>query len=174
MAEENKKGQGMKNQKGVTLISLTIYVIALTVIIAMLSVISTYFYKNVNDTQDDITPLTEFTNFNSYFTTDANTTHVTYLTTGTESEYSYVALVNEDTLEVIKYIYVPQDKTIYRDKKKEKKGNKATITVARNVTECTFSKLPEEKQTNNSKTKFEIILKVGNTEKTYNYSLNNE
>ena len=74
MAEENKKGQGMKNQKGVTLISLTIYVIALTVIIAMLSVISTYFYKNVNDTQDDITPLTEFTNFNSYFTTDANTT----------------------------------------------------------------------------------------------------
>ena len=167
----------MKNQKGVTLISLTIYVIALTVIIAMLSVISTYFYKNVNDTQDDITPLTEFTNFNSYFTTDANTTHVTYLTTGTESEYSYVALVNEDTLEVIKYIYVPQDKTIYRDTGKEddeNDENKATITVARNVTECTFSKLPEEKQTNNSKTKFEIKLKVGNTEKTYTYSLNNE
>lgn len=164
----------MKNQKGVTLISLTIYVIALTVIIAMLSVISTYFYKNVNDTQDDITPLTEFTNFNSYFTTDANTTHVTYLTTGTEGDYSYVALVNENTLEVIKYIYVPQDKTIYRDTGKEDNENKATITVARNVTECSFTKLPKEQQTNNSKTKFEIKLKVGNTEKTYNYSLNNE
>lgn len=160
----------MKNQKGVTLISLTIYVIALTVIIAMLSVISTYFYKNVNDTQDDITPLTEFTNFNSYFTTDANTTHVTYLTTGTESEYSYVALVNEDTLEVIKYIYVPQDKTIYRDTGSEEKRNKATITVARNVTYCKF----EEGNQENNKTKFKITLKVGNTEKTYTYSLNNE
>ena len=174
MAEENKKGQGMKNQKGVTLISLTIYVIALTVIIAMLSVISTYFYKNVNDTQDDITPLTEFTNFNSYFTTDANTTHVTYLTTGTESEYSYVALVNEDTLEVIKYIYVEQDKVIYRDTGSEEDGNKATIPVAKNVTGCSFSKLPEEQQTNNSKTKFTIILEVGNTSKTYTYSLNND
>lgn len=171
MAEENKKGQGMKNQKGVTLISLTIYVIALTVIIAILTVISTYFYKNVNDTQDDITPLTEFTNFNSYFTADANTTHVTYLTTGTESEYSYVALVNEDTLEVIKYIYVPQDNAIYRDTGSEEKRNKATITVARNVTNCQFEK---DEQTQNNKTKFNITLKVGNTEKKYNYSLNNE
>ena len=140
----------------------------------MLSVISTYFYKNVNDTQDDITPLTEFTNFNSYFTTDANTTHVTYLTTGTEDNYSYIALLNEDTLEVIKYIYVKQDNAIYRDTGSENDGNKATITVARNVTVCSFTKLPKEQQTNNSKTKFEIKLKVGNTEKTYNYSLNNE
>lgn len=161
----------MKNQKGVTLISLTIYVIALTVIIAMLSVISTFFYKNVNDTQDDITPLTEFTNFNSYFTTDANTTHVTYLTTRTEDNYSYVALLNEDTLEVIKYIYVVQDKAIYRDTGSEEDGNKATITVARNVTNCEFE---IDGQTENNKTKLNITLEVGNTPKTYNYSLNNE
>ena len=62
----------MKNQKGITLISLTIYIIALTVIIAMLSLISTFFYKNVKDSQNDIEPLTEFTNFNSYFSTDAD------------------------------------------------------------------------------------------------------
>ena len=161
----------MKNQKGVTLISLTIYVIALTVIIAILSVISSYFYKNVNDTQDDITPLTEFTNFNSYFTTDANTTHVTYLTTRTEDNYSYVALLNEDTLEVIKYIYVVQDKAIYRDTGSEEDGNKATITVARNVTNCEFE---IDGQTENNKTKLNITLEVGNTPKTYNYSLNNE
>lgn len=157
----------MKNQKGVTLISLTIYVIALTVIIAILSVISTYFYKNVNETQDDITPLTEFTNFNSYFTTDANTAHVTYLTTGTEDNYSYIALVNEDTLEVIKYIYVKQDKVIYRDTGSE---NKATITVARNVTNCEF----EESIQENNKTKFIIKLTVGNKNKEYTYNLNND
>ena len=163
----------MKNQKGVTLISLTIYVIALTFIIAMLSVISTYFYKNVNDTQDDITPLTEFTNFNSYFTTDANTSNMIYLTTGSSADYSYIALINKDTIneenpEVIKYIYVGTDKTVYRETKD------ALISVARNVNECSFAKLSEEKQTNNSKTKIEIKLEIGNTEKTYNYSLNNE
>ena len=165
----------MKNQKGVTLISLTIYVIALTVIIAMLSVISTYFYKNVNDTQDDITPLTEFTNFNSYFTTDANTTNLTYLTTATEDNYVYIAFINKDTLneenpEVIKYIYVKQDNAIYRDTGTEEKGNKATITVARNVSNCQFE---EDGQTQNNKTKFNITLKIGNTVKEYKYSLNN-
>lgn len=165
----------MKNQKGVTLISLTIYVIALTVIIAMLSVISTYFYKNVNNTQDDIAPLTEFTNFNSYFTTDANTTNLTYLTTATEDNYVYIALINKDTLneenpEIIKYIYVKQDNAIYRDTGTEEKGNKVTITVARNVLNCQFE---EDGQTQNNKTKFNITLKIGNTVKEYKYSLNN-
>lgn len=178
MAEENKKGQGMKNQKGVTLISLTIYVIALTVIIAMLSVISTFFYKNVNDTQDDITPLTEFTNFNSYFTTDANTSNVTYLTTGESEEkdenyYTFVALVNEDNSEIIKYIYVKQDKVIYRDTGTgtEENDDKAIITVARNVNDCKFQ---EQEQLNNNKTKFKITLKVGNNTKDYTYSLDND
>lgn len=161
----------MKNQKGVTLISLTIYIIALTVVIAILSVVSTYFYKNVNDTQNDITPLTEFTNFNTYFSEDVNTTSVTYLTTGENEEtgdeyYTYVALVNEDNLKVIKYIYVKKDKTIYRD------TEDAKIPVARNVTDCKFE---EGEQADNNKTKFNITIKIGNSDsKNYNYSLNND
>ena len=160
----------MKNQKGVTLISLTIYVIALTFVIAMLSVISTYFYKNVNETQDDVTPLTEFTNFNSYFMTDVNTKKVSYLTTGSDDNYSYIALVNETNLNVIKYIYVEHDKAIYRDTGSVENGTKSTITVARNVTRCEFNEL---EQTNNNKTKFDITLSIGNSEKTYTYSLDN-
>ena len=163
----------MKNQKGVTLISLTIYIIALTVIIAMLSLISTFFYKNVKDSQNDIEPLTEFTNFNSYFSTDANTSNMIYLTTGSGDNYSYVALVNKDTLnqenpEVIKYIYVSADKTIYRDT-----GN-TSIAVARNVTQSSFTESAEEQQTNSSKKKITIMLTIGNSSKTYNYSLYND
>ena len=161
----------MKNQKGVTLLSLTIYVIALTIIIAMLSVISTYFYKNVNDTQDDITPLTEFTNFNSFFTTDVNTTHIKYLTNGSDDGYSYIALVNEDTSEVIKYVYVEQDNSIYRDTGSKEDGSIVMIPVARNVTNCKFEK---DELTQTNKTKFKITLEVGNTKEEYNYSLNNE
>ena len=37
----------MKSEKGVTLISVTIYVIVMTLLVAIISVITNYFYKNV-------------------------------------------------------------------------------------------------------------------------------
>ena len=36
----------MKSQKGVTLISLTIYVIVMAIVVGILSVITTFFYHN--------------------------------------------------------------------------------------------------------------------------------
>lgn len=166
----------MKKQNGVTLISLTIYVISLTIIIAMLSSISTFFYKNINDTQEDITPLTEFTSFNTYFSEDANASNVIYLTIGENTEngqnqYRYIALVDKDSSEIIKYIYVKDDKVIYRVTGNEE--NKAIIAIARNVTNCEFEKLSGQ-QNNNSKTRVKIIIKIGeNTTKEYTYSLSN-
>ena len=96
-----------------------------------------------------------------------------YLTTGSGDNYSYVALVNKDTLnqenpEVIKYIYVSADKTIYRDT-----GN-TSIAVARNVTQSSFTESAEEQQTNSSKKKITIMLTIGNSSKKYNYSLYND
>ena len=157
------------NQKGVTLISLTIYIIALTVIIAMLSVISTFFYKNVNETQDDIMPLTEFTNFNTFFSEDANAKNITYLTNGKKERNgqiscNYISLVNVENSKVINYLYVKDDKTIYRQ------TEDATIPIVRNVTDCDFVKSGIE----NNKTKFIIKIKVGDTEKEYTYNLDND
>ena len=39
----------MKSQKGVTLISLTIYVIVMAIVVGILSVITTFFYHNTKD-----------------------------------------------------------------------------------------------------------------------------
>ena len=46
----------MKSEKGVTLISVTIYVIVMTLLVAIISVITNYFYKNVelNSKQEEI------------------------------------------------------------------------------------------------------------------------
>ena len=41
----------MKSQKGVTLISLTVYVIVLLVVVVTLSTISGYFFSNYNKFQ---------------------------------------------------------------------------------------------------------------------------
>ena len=35
------------NQKGVTLVSLVLYVIALTIVVAIMTTMSTYFYTNI-------------------------------------------------------------------------------------------------------------------------------
>lgn len=38
----------MKSQKGVTLISLTVYIIAFTVLLGIVITVSNFFYKNVD------------------------------------------------------------------------------------------------------------------------------
>ena len=62
----------MKSQKGVTLISLTIYVIVMTIVIGIVSVVSTYFYKNVGVALETVNPVTQYNNFNIFFTDEIN------------------------------------------------------------------------------------------------------
>ena len=62
----------MKSQRGVTLVSLTVYVIVMAIVVGILATITTFFYKNVNDTNAEIDPLTEYTTFNSYFSDEIN------------------------------------------------------------------------------------------------------
>ena len=60
----------MKNQKGITLISLIIYVILLTVIVAMLATISNLFFSNTKYLNDSSKYTAEFNKFNMYFIED--------------------------------------------------------------------------------------------------------
>ena len=62
----------MKSQKGITLISLTVYVIVMAIVVGVVAIISTFFYSNINDTNVDINPITEYTKFNSFFSDEVN------------------------------------------------------------------------------------------------------
>ena len=62
----------MKSNSGVTLTALTIYIIALTIVVAIIARISIYFYRNVNNINSNTTASTEYTKFNSYFTDEIN------------------------------------------------------------------------------------------------------
>lgn len=73
----------MKSQKGITLISLTIYVIALAIVVGVVAIISTFFYKNVNSVDDNVNPVTEYTKFNSFFTDEVNRNGIKVLECGT-------------------------------------------------------------------------------------------
>lgn len=62
----------MKSQKGIALTSLIIYVIAMLIVISIISVISTFFYNNIEEVGENVDPSKEFTQFNTYFLQDIN------------------------------------------------------------------------------------------------------
>lgn len=57
----------MKNQKGITLTSLVIYVGVMIIILGVVSTIITQFYKNTTLMQANTDEIIEFNKFNTYF-----------------------------------------------------------------------------------------------------------
>ena len=63
----------MKSERGVTLTSILIYVIALTVVVTIIGRIITYFYKNINEYTDNNQAISQYTKIVSYLTDEINT-----------------------------------------------------------------------------------------------------
>ena len=62
----------MKSERGITLISVTVYIIAITILIGVITVISRYFYTNTKSVSQSIDPVTQFTKFNTFFSDEVN------------------------------------------------------------------------------------------------------
>lgn len=137
----------MQSEKGVTLISLTIYIIVFTIVIAVIGVVTGAFTKNIQKTNFFTDPLTEYTAFNSYFSEDVNHKGIKIL----ECRKDYVVFDNG-----IQYTYIPENKGVYRDK----------VKIARNVEFCSFLE-----DTKNGKTIIIVNFKAGENVKTTTYTL---
>lgn len=141
----------MKSEKGITLISVIIYIIAMTLIVSMMSVISTYFYKNMNN-MVEIDPLTEFTKFNSYFTDETNHNNIKILDAKIEENgNSYIAFDNG-----VQYSFIKANKGIYKNK----------VKICRNIDNCTFQETIQ-----NGKTVIIVEFRAGDKQETMNYTL---
>lgn len=62
----------MKSNKGMTIISLLIYIIVLTVVIGTMSMIIKYFYKNMNETIISSDTSDQYSRFIAYISSDIN------------------------------------------------------------------------------------------------------
>ena len=62
----------MKNEKGITVTSLIIYVIAMALVIVLISRLTTYFYKNVDLSNLQENPTNEFSKFSNTITKETN------------------------------------------------------------------------------------------------------
>ena len=63
----------MKSEKGITLMSIVIYIILLISVIGLMSIILTRFYANTNVAQADTEDLIQFNYFNTYFLKEIKT-----------------------------------------------------------------------------------------------------
>ena len=144
----------MKNARGITLISLTIYVITMAVVVGILATVSTFFYKNVRDVNIDIDPLTQFTTFNTYFSEEINHSNLKVVQCGTtESGQNYIVFSNE-----VQYTYVPKNKGIYRNK----------VKICSNIQNCEFSESIQ-----NGKSVITVEFESGDKNRTIDYTIKN-
>ncbi len=68
----------MKSNRGITLISLIIYVIVLSVVIGTTSMLIKYFYANTEDTVISSKTANQYSRFVAYITDDVNSRKSNY------------------------------------------------------------------------------------------------
>lgn len=138
----------MKNNKGVTLTSLVIYIVLITVVMAIVMRITTHFSNNMEDVAD-VAFETEFNKINLYLLDEAKKT-------GNE-----INEITEDGMSVYfaqgnRYVYNNEDKIIYLND---------GIKICENVESCLF----EKKVAENGKEVISLTITINETTKTTDY-----
>ena len=67
----SERNQNMKSNKGITMISLITYIIGLTIVIALVATLTSFFYENIN-IKDINSDTTQYTKFSSVFLEEIN------------------------------------------------------------------------------------------------------
>lgn len=101
------KNHNLKSEKGITLISLTVYIIVMLIVLGIMQTISSFFYGNLNLIRDSAKYASEFDRFNSYIITDVKN--------NTKVSVSSNTIIFEDGTT---YIYSEEDEGIYRGQTK--------------------------------------------------------
>lgn len=141
----------MKSEKGITLISLVIYLIAMVIIIALIASINGYFYKNINIENETQDMNLQFSRFTSYFTEDINKPNNGINKIGYLDENG-----GEATRDNFKQHYILFDSgNQYTFIKQKEEGGKVvygaiyynSVKIASNITNCIFDSTDSSKVT---------------------------
>lgn len=97
--------KSFKSEKGVTLLALTIYMIVLTAVLGMMTVLSNLFYNNVYTLQDTVENAGDFDTLNSCLIIDAKANTSVRVDEGTKT-----IVFGDDTT----YTYNEEEEAIYR------------------------------------------------------------
>ena len=137
----------MKSEKGVTLITLTIYIIVTIVVVGIIAIVTGVFMKSLQDANFYNDPIAEYTEFNSYFSEQVNHAGIQIL----ECDENYIAFDDG-----VQYTFVEENKGIYRNQEK----------ICWDIDLCRFSETIE-----NGKTIVTVHFKSGAQDRTTSYTL---
>lgn len=157
----------MQTEKGLTLISVTIYIIVMLIIVSVITVLTSYFYKNVNIQSINQDLNQQYTKFNSYFIKEVNKKGNKILDIQSPiklgDKESDDAQNNTNTQNYIifssgnQYTYIPKNEGIYMNK----------VKIAQNITGCVFTTNEEE----NGKVTVTVTIQGENFERETTYTL---
>ena len=145
----------MKTNKGITLTSLVIYVIAMVIVVTTISTISSYFYNNIDDVNSETDSSMAYTEFNMYFTQEINTKENYPVLVSDGAEYIVFSKTGNQ--------YTFKNNAIYKNQ----------IKICDDISSCTF----EESKTDESSEITDLvkvyIKTTGNLEYTNTYKIQN-
>lgn len=137
----------MKSEKGVTLITLTIYVIVMVVVVGIIAIVTGAFMKSLQNANFYNDPIAEYTTFNSYISEEVNHPGIKIL----ECKENYVVFDNN-----VQYSFIPENRGIYRNQ----------VKICWDIDSCTFSEGIE-----NGKTVVTVHFVAGGQDRTTKYTL---
>ena len=156
----------MQTEKGITLISITIYIIVMLIIVSIITVLTSYFYKNVDIHSISQNFNQQYTKFNSYFVKEVNkrgnkVVDIQSVSIPQDEEENAETNTSQQNYIVFssgnQYTYIPKNQGIYMNK----------VKIAQNITGCTFATHKEE----NGKTTVTVTILGDNFERETNYTL---
>lgn len=141
----------MKSNKGITLTSLIVYVIGMTIMVATIATLTSFFYKNI-DVEDLNSDTNQYTKFTSVLSKEINRKD--------NSIIDCKQLKDDDGNIIVSYIIFSSGNqfTFNKDSKSIYKNN---VKICDNVESCDFSY-----EYIDSKYKIKVSLKTTNIDKT--------
>lgn len=136
----------MKKNRGVTLISLIIYIILTIMVLGMLTVLVTHFKENLNDISETTNPIVEFDKLNLQLLKETKLEGNTI----DEKEKTKIVFRNGNT-----YTYVPKDRTVYLNE---------NIKVAEDIAAFNF-----EVKKENNRQQLDVTVKIDENTRTTKY-----
>lgn len=147
----------MKSEKGITLMSLAIYIIVVLIVMSILMTVRSSFQSNVKEISKEGTESSEISKFNIYFLQEV------------KKQGNSIKSISESNDEIS---FTTGNKYIYKENKiyLENEIDKTSIIIANDISKCEFNKKIE-----NGKNIVSVTIQAKNTDEIISeYVLSNE
>lgn len=131
----------MKNNRGITLLSLIVYIIIFALIIGVMTTISSFFYGNTKEIINEPKHISEFNKFTMFFAIDVK-------------NYEQATVSNNTIKFSEDLVYKYENNCIYRN----------DLLIAQNILDCKFSLNTPYKVNSVTKNIVNVYMKIGQSE----------